>query len=119
MNARVDIVDVKAFMDEMGLDGSLAEELYKVFVDELRQETDKLTECILKADQKSYAAIIHNIKGIAGSYKANKLHHMATDIDATVKSMDLTGAFNQVFDLRSAIKETIDEIKRHFWWGEQ
>lgn len=78
-------VDFDEFICEMGIDKDTAKELYQVFRDELLDQKSSFLEAYEVKDFQKLQKIIHNIKGISGSYKAGHIYSTAQNIDLILK----------------------------------
>lgn len=74
-------VDWRGFSEEMGLDASTVKSLYQVFGDELEADLTALRRAALQADEPACMRLIHKIKGTSVSYRATRLHELASEAD--------------------------------------
>ena len=73
--------DWRGFSEEMGLDASTVKSLYRVFGDELEEDLVALRLAAAQADGEACVRLIHKIKGTSVSYRATRLHELASEAD--------------------------------------
>ena len=109
-----EVVDYGAFMTETGIDEDTLIEIYEVFRDELLGEKEKLPACLSRNDYVKLGKIVHNIKGISGSYKAGKVFVQASLIDLDLKEGKYEGIHQNLSKLTDEIEAAALDIKQRF-----
>ena len=100
-------------MQETGLDRGTLNELYQVFYEELVTEKIKLLRLYSENDMGRFQKVIHNIKGISGSYKASILYEQACLIDSNIKSGAFDNIGNDLSGLISKIDCALSDIRKN------
>lgn len=105
-----ELVDFEAFIKETQVDKEVVIELYEVFLDELSDEKDKIHTCLLSENYTHLQKVIHNIKGISGSYKVYKVFEIACSIDIDLKNGYITEIYKNIHELNDAIEISVQYI---------
>jgi HPt (histidine-containing phosphotransfer) domain-containing protein len=84
--------DWRGFSEEMGLDASTVKSLYRVFGDELEEDLAALRLAAAQADGEACVRLIHKIKGTSASYRATRLHELASEADGLFKQRQTSSA---------------------------
>ena len=108
------LIDFDAFMAETGIDEDTIKELYQVFLEEILQEKARLTVRFAEKDYEKLGRTIHNVKGIAASYKAHCVLEPATAINIDLKEGRHDGLDRKLADLTAAIESAASNIRMHF-----
>lgn len=108
------IVDIIGFKEDLGLDYDTLKDLYMVFVEELIQEREKVNSHLILHEVEIIRKSVHNIKGIASSYRAILVFESARDLDVKLKLQDFEELNSFVEDLNKRIDEAVKELKIYF-----
>lgn len=82
--------DILAFQTELGLEEEELKDLYRHLMAELREIREELRQTFASGDSQRYFKAIHNLKGVAGSYRLFHVFDQAREIDAG-KGQGLSG----------------------------
>lgn len=107
-------VDISTFQEDIGLDYSSLKELYLVFVDEIKQEMEAVNRYFSLREFQEIGKLVHNIKGIASSYRAFYVFESAKSLESKMKSQDFENINSYVLDLNEVVDEAIREINKYF-----
>ncbi|RFZ80562.1 hypothetical protein DS742_02460 [Lacrimispora amygdalina] len=108
------IVDIKAFQKDVGLDCDTIKELYLVFVEELEHGKHTANMQLCFENFTELMKVVHDIKGIASSYKAQEVYEIAKSLDIKLKSQDYVSINTYVLELNDAIDQVKREILQYF-----
>lgn len=115
MNEELKKVDIEAFQADTGVDDrETLKELYSVFLEEMSQEREKLLAMLSIGNFADLAKVIHNIKGVSGSYKANGIFDVSAEFNMRLKTNNLENADTWTREVVNAISSAIDEINEYF-----
>ncbi len=107
-------VDYELFMMETGLDKEAIKELYQVFLDEILGEKEKLMNAFAEKDYVKLGKIVHNIKGISGSFKAGQVFEHASLMDLAIKHSKPEEIEDGMLNLTGLIDHAAADIGRFF-----
>lgn len=108
------VVDFAAFMDETGLDDESLKELYIELLEEIDEESKKLLPLLSEGNFTLLGRVVHNIKGISGSYRLQFVYRQAVELNARMKENKLEGIEAEAERLGILIEEAVVEIRHHF-----
>lgn len=108
------IVDIGGFKEDIGLDYETLKELYMIFADEIRKEKEAVNRHLRSEEIGELRKAVHNIKGIASSYRTLNVFESARNLGAKLKLQDFEDINNYVFELNEGIDEAVREIVRYF-----
>ncbi|KGK85755.1 hypothetical protein DP73_18210 [Desulfosporosinus sp. HMP52] len=108
------IVDIIGFKEDLGLDCDTLKDLYTVFVEELIQERERVNSHVILDEVELIRKSVHNIKGIASSYRTELVFESAKDLDFKLKHRDFEELSSFVADLNKRIDEAVKEIRLYF-----
>lgn len=108
------VIDFKAFMDETGIDEELLVTLYQTFLEEITEENDNMINAYQNNDYDELTKIIHNIKGVLGSYRVTIAYDKATHLNSLVKQKEFNKLDLLIKDLSFEISRAVKEIENHF-----
>lgn len=114
MNEKSKVVDIEAFKSETGLDDEQLKELYIGFMEEVSDEKEKLLVSLKEKDYVKLAGIVHNIKGISGSYMAQNVFSQAAELNARLKGKKTGDIEPEAANLIKDIIEAVGEISRYY-----
>lgn len=112
MNQRT--VDINGFREDIGLDEDALKELYFIFVEELKKELEEVNYYSGSGEVEKLRKAVHNIKGIASSYRTENVFVSAKDLDLRLKYQDLENLNPYVKDLNDKIIEAVNQINLYF-----
>jgi len=107
-------VNIGAFKKDVGLDYDTLKELYMVFVDEIKSEKEVVNRHLALGEIGDLRKAIHNIKGIASSYRAPYIFEHARNLDVKLKLQDFNDIKSYVLDLNERIDDAVREINQYF-----
>jgi HPt (histidine-containing phosphotransfer) domain-containing protein len=113
MDKQVVTVDIEAFKADTGLEDSIVKELYGVFLKELCEEKDELLTNLGRQDYDKLARVIHNIKGISGSYMLSGIAEFSKNLDTKLKEKSFEDIENGILKLTELISLAETEIRRY------
>ena len=99
------IKDVLTFQAELGLEEQELKDLYRHLMAELREIRKALRQNFTEGDADRYFKAIHNLKGVAGSYRLFDVYDQARKIDAG-KGQGLSGMTAEDF---ARLDKALDE----------
>ncbi|TYQ16679.1 UNVERIFIED_CONTAM: HPt (histidine-containing phosphotransfer) domain-containing protein [Acetivibrio alkalicellulosi] len=114
MSQSKQVIDFDSFVKDVDVDNETMRDLYETFLEEILQERENLKSCLLQNDYTCAGKIIHNIKGISGSYKANELYEIAKNLDLKFKNKITDRSNIQINELLECIQVVCKEIKDYF-----
>ena len=108
------IKDILAFQAELGLEDNELKDLYGNLMEELREIRRDLRQNLAKGDTQQYFKSIHNLKGVAGSYRLFHVYDWARKIEAG-KEQGLQGLPPGDYDrLEEALDEAFGAMEEMF-----
>lgn len=112
------VVDIISFKEDLGVDYDTLKDLYMVFVEELIQEREKVNSHVVLQEVELLRKSVHNIKGIASSYRTELVFESARNLDFKLKNLR---DFEELNSLASNLNERIDEAVKqiNFYFGEE
>lgn len=108
------IIDICTFQKDVGLDDQMLEELYLVFCEEIKRAKEDMNRNFSLSNLKEVKKIVHDLKGIASSYKAYSIFEDAKRLDAKLKCEDFDDIKSDILDLSEDIEVVIKEITQYF-----
>lgn len=108
------IVDIEAFKEDVGLDYQTLKELYMTFIEELQSEKEAVNKHLTINEVGNLRKAVHNIKGIASSYRTKRVFEQAKNLDVKLKFEDFNDLNNYVRELNQGIEEAVREITKYF-----
>ncbi|AOT69308.1 Hpt domain-containing protein [Geosporobacter ferrireducens] len=108
------VVDIAGFQKDVGLDHDAVQALYLIFVEEVGKAKEAVNKCLPLGNLEELTRIVHDIKGIASSYRAQKLLNYAKNLDNTLKSKDIENIQKDAADMNEGIDQVMKEIICHF-----
>jgi len=107
MGENVSVVDFNKFRNELEIDDETLKELYTVFLDELIMQKYYMKTQIEKRELDELKKTMHNIKGISGNYRVNKVWELSSRIYDDLKIEGRSN--NELNYLINKIEKLIDE----------
>lgn len=104
-------IDFTKFIEDTAIDEDTARDLYKIFAEELLEQRDCFVDAFQNRDYLKMGKIIHNIKGISGSYMAFPLNIIAKNIDILIKNELYQDLYTECEDFERIVGKTIETIE--------
>lgn len=108
------IVDIAGFKEDVGLDFETLRELYMIFADEIQKEKEAVNKHFKDQEVGELRKAVHNIKGIASSYRTLNVFERARNLDFKLKHQDFENINIYVSELNEGIDEAVKEIVCYF-----
>jgi len=108
------IVDIAGFKEDVGLDFETLKELYMIFADEIKKEKEAVNIHLRDEEVGELRKAVHNIKGIASSYRTLNVFESARNLDVKLKNQELENINTYVSELNEGIDEAVREIVCYF-----
>lgn len=108
------INDILTFQTELGLEEEELKDLYGNLMEELREIRKELRQTFARGDSQQFFKAIHNLKGVAGSYRLFPVFDQARKIDAG-KSQGLSAlSLEDYASLDKALDEAFGTMEEMF-----
>ncbi len=107
-------VDIVGFQNMTGLDITLTKELYDIFIDEMVMQNQNLERSFTEGDFEELLKIIHDLKGIADSYRADYVYFNLIEVEKKLKRNDLTNLITYIEKLSEDMDAAVEEIHSLF-----
>lgn len=108
------IIDIDGFRREISLDYDTLKDLYLVFADEIKREKEAINRLVTIGEIGELIKAVHNIKGIASSYRTPIVFENARNLEVMLKHRDFENINNYVLELNKGIDDVYKEIDEYF-----
>lgn len=81
------------------------------FIHSLNTKFFELTAALIKKDRTEIQNIIHSIKGASATVGCRQLHHIAKELEKSIKNNDLEQISRQINEFKKSYKDSIQAIK--------
>lgn len=103
--------DIKCLIEELGVELKDVSELYLRYFAEMRIESGKMQEYVLKQRWDMLERVIHNIKGVSSSLNINDVYEKAAEFDVLLKNNKTDTAALHANELIALIRGAEEDIR--------
>ncbi|MBN2281862.1 MAG: response regulator [Candidatus Marinimicrobia bacterium] len=102
------IFNMELMLENLGGDKSLVKEIIELFVDNTKENLDKLENFIEVQDFDNAALVAHSVKGSSGNITSDAMYKVALDLENFCKSKNLEKSKIEVEKLQSLFQWFLD-----------